>query len=157
MKILCIDTATSNCSAAISLNGQIMAEKTISDSHANSSKLTVIIDDLLKEQKIDIKSIDAVAINKGPGSYTGLRIGTSTAKGICYAIGKPLIAIGSLEAMAWAFNSANGTSTAILCPMIDARRMEVYTALFDNKMQQIAQVEAKIINQNSIADALEHS
>lgn len=160
MYILCIDTGTTTCSVALGNGSKLVGIKEVADSHAHSSQLTVLIDELLKETNLSIKSIDAVAINKGPGSYTGLRIGTSAAKGICYALGKPLISVGSLEAMVQGvepyLNQLQIDKDTIFCPMIDARRMEVYTALYDHNLNPIAPVEAKIIDENSFRQNLDN-
>lgn len=157
MNLLCIDTGTSICSVALGRDAELVGVKEIADSRAHSSQLTVLIDELLKENNVVINEIDAVLINKGPGSYTGLRIGVSTAKGICYALGKPLVSVGSLEAMACGtiLQHQNIEPNTLFCPMIDARRMEVYTAIFDSKQQAITQVEAKIIDENSFSNWLE--
>ena len=103
---------------------------------------------LLKEKNI---KLDAVAVSAGPGSYTGLRIGVSTAKGICYALGCHLIAIDTLKVMALGFKQANQANT-IICPVIDARRMEIYTAMYDSDLNELMPAEAKIIDENSFAD-----
>lgn len=137
---------------------QLIGVEEISDSRAHSSMLTVLIERLLAKSRVTMSQLSAVAVNQGPGSYTGLRIGISTAKGICYAMGIPLIAIGSLEAMAHGIctklQGLNLAPDALLCPMIDARRMEVYTALFDRQLRPVAPVEAKIIDRQSFGQWL---
>jgi tRNA threonylcarbamoyladenosine biosynthesis protein TsaB len=154
--ILYLETATTVCSVALTKNNQLMGlrETTVSNSH--SELLTVFIHEVLTESGISFSEIDAVAVSKGPGSYTGLRIGVSTAKGICYALDKPLIAIGTLLAMA---RGAAQTyyaidSKTLICPMLDARRMEVYYALFDHHLNVIKPDCAAIITENYFSDIL---
>ena len=131
--ILNIETATNVCSVALSENNKILGFKETADPNVHSSQLTVFIESLLKKEKTDIKSLNAVAVSKGPGSYTGLRIGVSVAKGICYALDIPLISVSTLQAMAFGIGARNiiKDKNAWMCPMIDARRMEVYSAFFD--------------------------
>jgi tRNA threonylcarbamoyladenosine biosynthesis protein TsaB len=118
----------------------------------------VYIDEAIKEAGLKPANLDAVCVSKGPGSYTGLRIGVSAAKGLCYGLGIPLLSVGSLESMAhWAKAefSEELTDVSILCPMIDARRMEVYTQLFDASLNELQSVSAEIIDENSFATELE--
>ena len=157
--ILCIETATNVCSVALSSKGSIIGirESSIDKSHA--SLLTVFIEELLSENNIKASDLDAVAVSKGPGSYTGLRIGVSTAKGICFGAGIPLIAVNTLESMFRSFITENndipGTGqTTLYCPMIDARRMEVYSSLFDSEGRQLKDVKAEIINEESYRELL---
>ncbi len=153
--ILLLETATEVCSAAISQNGKVIALKEHSGGNSHSELLTLFIEEMLTECSISAASLNAVCVSKGPGSYTGLRIGISVAKGLCYALGIPLMAVNTLEAQATyvARNSeALGVtidSNTLLCPMTDARRMEVYTALFDFKANQLSEIEAKIIDSGS--------
>jgi len=107
-----------------------------------------MIQDMLREQGLTIGQLDAVAISKGPGSYTGLRIGTSVAKGICYALGKPLVAVPTLQSIAAGMKALHG-APAVFCPMIDARRMEVYMAIYDNDLNEIHEVVPQILDDNS--------
>lgn len=161
MVLLCIDTGTSVCSVALGNADTLHGTKAIADSRAHSAQLTLLIEEVLNGAKQDIKLIDAVVINKGPGSYTGLRIGVSTAKGICYALNKPLISVGGLEAMAHGIVSTlremGISEDVLLCPMIDARRMEVYTAVYDSNLNEVSGVEAKIVYRDSFAKYLAHS
>jgi len=146
--ILGIETATKNCSVALFQNGIVIAEKEhISDGYTHAEQLTSFIEEIVKLTNITLKDIDAVALSKGPGSYTGLRIGTSTAKGLCYALEIPLIAISTLKAMA--FGMAKNEKTAIYCPMIDARRMEVFSALFDENNKEIRSVQADVVDEQT--------
>src|SRR3989304_2508407 len=128
--ILNLETATTVCSVALGRNGELAAYKEVNKDYSHSENLTVFIQAVLKEAKLDISDLDAVAVSKGPGSYTGLRIGVSAAKGLCFALDKPLIAINTLQAMAYSekFAIQHSPLTTLFCPMIDARRMEVYCA-----------------------------
>ena len=135
--ILCIETGTDICSVGIVDNGKLISLRESDSGRDHAKKVAVFVDELLSENNIDPQQIDAVAVGEGPGSYTGLRIGVSFAKGLCYGLGKPLIAVSSLAALtavaiedykAGILDIKNWDS-ALLCPMIDARRMEVYTQL----------------------------
>ena len=145
--ILCLETATPSCSVALVHNGEVLACEEDPKGQNHSEKITLFIDSVMKKAGISYNQLDAVAVSMGPGSYTGLRIGVSTAKGICYAVSKPLIAVETLEAMAYGCKN-NG----ILIPMIDARRMEVYAAIFDENVNKIKDTEAIIIDENSFSD-----
>lgn len=156
-KILCIETSTEVCSAAISDNGVITSIKEDTSGLNHSKMLSVFIDELLKENKLVAKSFDAVAVSKGPGSYTGLRIGASVAKGFCYGADIPLIAVSPLQAMTYAVREKydnNFNKNDVLIPMIDARRMEVYCATFNTKSKQLSDTSAKIIDEQSFAKEL---
>lgn len=151
--ILNIDTSTSVCSVALSKNGQLTALKENNEGLNHSLLLGTYVQEILKENHIDMHNLDAVAISMGPGSYTGLRIGVSMAKGLCFGAGKPLIAINTLQALAQAV-SAKINEDALYCPMIDARRMEVYTAFFDRANHTVVDTKAEIIDENSFAGLL---
>lgn len=153
--ILCIETATSLCSAAVSKNGNIVALKESDESNVHAEKLMVFIEECLAASGISLKDIDALAVGSGPGSYTGLRIGTSTAKGLCYGLSKPLIAISTLKSMASAAKAHINETEVLFCPMIDARRMEVYTALYDSFGKEVIPVQAKIIDEYSFLEFLD--
>lgn len=157
--ILHIETSTEFCSVAISLDREVIFETSTREERSHASLLAVQIRDALRNTNLDIKSFHAIAVSKGPGSYTGLRIGVSTAKGLCYASGLPLIAINTLQCMTveaiQKTSSENNIQDALFCPMIDARRMEVYTTVFDYKLQQLSDITASIINQNTFNDWLE--
>ena len=153
--ILCIETGTTVCSVALGNENGVLGYKDLNDSKAHATQLSVLIDELMGELKFDISQIDAIAVNKGPGSYTGLRIGVSLAKGICYSLGKPLIAIGSLDSMVpGVANTTDAKNADLLCPMIDARRMEVYSAFFSKSLDRISEVEAIIVDSDSFLDQL---
>jgi tRNA threonylcarbamoyladenosine biosynthesis protein TsaB len=145
--ILCLETATPSCSVALVHNGEVLACEEDPKGQNHSEKITLFIDKVMKTAGVSYNDLDAVAVSMGPGSYTGLRIGVSTAKGICYAVSKPLIAVETLHAMAYGCKN-NG----ILIPMIDARRMEVYAAIFDENVNKIKDTEALIIDENSFAE-----
>jgi tRNA threonylcarbamoyladenosine biosynthesis protein TsaB len=155
--ILQIETATTSCSVALARYGEVLGFKEINARNIHAEVITLYIDELMNNTGISYNDLDAVAVSSGPGSYTGLRIGVSTAKGLCFALDKPLIAIETLEAMAYGVINNPGffeESNTLLCPMIDARRMEVYTALFDNEGNRVRETAADIIDENSFADYL---
>lgn len=154
--ILQIETATSVCSAALSVNGETIALKELAAQNIHAGSLTLFIEEAMQTAGISYNALDAIAVSKGPGSYTGLRIGVSTAKGICFAMEKPLIGIGTLQMMAKGFLNSKKNYTGLVCPMIDARRMEVFTALYDTQLTEILPVTAKIIDEQSYAEELTH-
>ncbi|MDO5979455.1 tRNA (adenosine(37)-N6)-threonylcarbamoyltransferase complex dimerization subunit type 1 TsaB [Flavivirga spongiicola] len=150
--ILNIETATTNCSVSLSKDGETVVLKEDYDkNYSHAERLHVYIDDLLKEAKVASGNIEAIAVSKGPGSYTGLRIGVSAAKGLCFALDKPLISVSTLEALAHQVTCNNG----VIIPMLDARRMEVYSAVFNTDYNQIRATEAQILDENSFEDYLE--
>lgn len=157
--ILHIESATLTCSVAVSRDGETIGLKESHDqSYSHSEKLVVYIDEAIKQAGLKPTDLGAVCVSKGPGSYTGLRIGVSAAKGLCYGLGIPLLSVGSLESMAhWAKAefSEELTDVSFFCPMIDARRMEAYTQIFDASLKQIQPVSAEIIDENSFASVLE--
>jgi tRNA threonylcarbamoyladenosine biosynthesis protein TsaB len=161
--ILNIETSTEVCSVSLAKDGMLLFKKESIEGMNHSRLLTVFIEDLFSENDIQINTIDAVAVSKGPGSYTGLRIGVSVAKGLCYGLNIPLISINSLEILA-SFAARNlagfglpiNASAVLFCPMIDARRMEVYTALYNSKGEEIRPVSAEIINENFLSEFLEN-
>lgn len=153
-KILLIETATQVCSVALSIDGILVSTKEEIGQNLHASKLTLFIQEVMQTAKLNFNELDAVAISKGPGSYTGLRIGTSTAKGLCFALDIPLIAINTLEMMAAGFINQDPNYKDLICPMIDARRMEVYSAVFDADLNQKSPTEAKIIDDDSFAELL---
>ena len=152
--ILCLETATPSCSVALVHNGEVLACEEDPKGQNHSEKITLFIDKVMKKAGVSYNQLDAVAVSMGPGSYTGLRIGVSTAKGICYAVSKPLIAVETLHAMAYGVETFPETSptTCLRIPMIDARRMEVYAAIFDENVNKIKDTEAIIIDENSFSD-----
>ncbi len=149
--ILSIETSTRISSVAVHRQGELVCESvnTVENSHAES--IPAAIKKVMVDGKIDFKDLSAVAVSKGPGSYTGLRIGVSIAKGICYGNGISLIGINTLKSMALEAKNAKNIS-GVLCPMIDARRMEVYCQFFDDALVELSDVQALIIDANSLED-----
>ena len=154
--ILNIETSTEVCSVTISKNGELLYLKETLEGLSHSELLTVFIEELLAENDFKLNELDAVAVSKGPGSYTGLRIGVSVAKGLCYGLEIPLIAVNSLETMG-IYAALNSTEKMLFCPMIDARRMEVYTALYNSKGDEIKPVSAEIIEEDFLAEYLDNN
>lgn len=156
-KILHLETATQNCSVALSEDGKLRFLKQENTPNIHASAITLFIADVLAEAGIQAHELDAVAVSKGPGSYTGLRIGVSTAKGLCYALNKPLIATDTLRCMASAVIASGqaGEADALFCPMIDARRMEVYAAIYNQQMEELKAVSADIVDEHTYASYLE--
>jgi tRNA threonylcarbamoyladenosine biosynthesis protein TsaB len=154
--ILSLETATSACSVALSIDGEIIASSHLYIGQAASSKLAVMIDELLKRCDKSPKDLSAIAVSAGPGSYTGLRIGVATAKGMCYAMSIPLIAINTLESMA-AQIAPHYPEDVLFCPMIDARRMEVYCLVLKKNLDIIEPTQAKVIDESSFSNILEEN
>ena len=156
--ILCLETATPVCSVALNSACCTLAMRETDGQNAHSEKITNFIRAVMEEAGIGYSQLDAVAVSQGPGSYTGLRIGVSTAKGICYAADLPLMAIDTLEAMAYGMKEKLGGQLEpndLLIPMIDARRMEVYASVFDANLKKINETAALVINEHSFDDLLE--
>jgi tRNA threonylcarbamoyladenosine biosynthesis protein TsaB len=146
--ILNIETATKNCSVSLAKNGETILCKEIAEQgFSHAEKLHVFIEEIVNEANLNFSEIKAVAVSKGPGSYTGLRIGVSAAKGLCYALQIPLISIDTMQVLAKKANV-----DGLIVPMIDARRMEVYSAIFDKNHNKIKDVEAEILTENSYQD-----
>lgn len=150
--ILNIETATSVCSVAIGQNGNVIAKAELHGRQTHASSLTLLIDQCLKSIDKSLNDLDAVAISHGPGSYTGLRIGLSTAKGICYTLDKPMIEVSSLAALANVTMMRFPTENAVFCPMIDARRMEVYTTIYDANGKQLKEIQPLIVENEDYFD-----
>ena len=150
--ILNIETATKNCSVALAKGGKTIVCKEIAEEgYSHAERLHVFIEEIIKEAGITLNDLSAIAVSQGPGSYTGLRIGVSAAKGLCYALGIPLIAVDTLQALASQVAISNG----LIIPMIDARRMEVYSAVFAPNLERKREVLAEIITENSFEDLQE--
>ncbi len=150
--ILNIETATKNCSVSLSKDGKLLdVINHREDGYSHAEKLHLCIDEILKRNNLDLKKLSAVAVSKGPGSYTGLRIGVSTAKGLAYGLNIPLIAVSTLEHMARQIKKEN----AFIIPLIDARRMEVYAAVFDENHNSVREIKAEIIDENSFSEYLD--
>ena len=151
--ILSIDTSTKVCSVALHKEGKILAISELYTEKSHSGMLTILCESVVKNAGFSLHNVDAFAVAKGPGSYTGLRIGVSTAKGFCFALDKPLIAVNTLEAMAFQVKDFYDGSY-LICPMIDARRMEVYCQILNNEMNIVSETEAKIIDEESFSALL---
>lgn len=157
MTILQIETAATVCSVALAKDGEVVGFKQVNARNVHAEVITLFIEELITGAGITYRGLDAIAVSSGPGSYTGLRIGVSTAKGLCFALDKPLIAVETLAAMAnGVLSDASFTidASTLLCPMIDARRMEVYTAVFNTTGERILPTAAEIIDENSFAELL---
>jgi tRNA threonylcarbamoyladenosine biosynthesis protein TsaB len=151
--ILNIETSTSVCSVAIGKEGEVISFIETAEQNTHASKLTLFIEEVLKETGLKISDLDAIAVSSGPGSYTGLRIGYSTAKGLCYAADKPLITVNTLQSLAYGARSLrNDDEKTFYCPMIDARRMEVYCALYSSQLEEKLPIQAKILDEASFSD-----
>ena len=157
--ILAIETGTDICSVGIAKDGELLSLRESDEGRDHARKVGVFVDELLRETGIAPDDLDAVAVGKGPGSYTGLRIGVSFAKGLCYGLRKPLVAVGSLDALAEVARedyeagiiAVDDWERAWLCPMVDARRMEVYAQVFDTQGRPQSEVSAEIVGPESFA------
>ena len=170
-RIILIETSTALCSVALSVDGEVVASRE-DESRAHASLTTPFVKEVLDSQGLTVASCDAVCVSMGPGSYTGLRVGVSTAKGLCFGAGLQLIAISSLETLAWQAPSIQdfcalqapslqslGAEGGLgqwryIIPMIDARRMEVYTCVYSSDIQQLTKIESKVVNSDSFASEL---
>lgn len=158
--ILCIETGTDICSVGLARDGELISLRESDQGRDHAKRLGVFVDELLRETGVMPDELDAVAVGKGPGSYTGLRIGVSFAKGLCYGLQIPLVAVCSLDALAEVaiedheagILDVEAWDEATLCPMVDARRMEVYTCLYNAKGEPQGEVSAEIIDGESFAD-----
>jgi tRNA threonylcarbamoyladenosine biosynthesis protein TsaB len=152
--ILSIESAVSGFSVAVHRAGVLSSSVELLNERVASSQLTTAITQAVGFSELELSDLDAIAVSEGPGSYTGLRIGVSTAKGLCVALDLPLISVGTLELMCYGLNLPHSEKLQ-LCPLIDARRMEVYTALFDFKTKErLEEVSAKIIDENTFKEIL---
>ena len=157
--ILCIETGTDICSVGIARDGELMSLRESDQGRDHAKQVAVFVDELLRETGVKPDELDAVAVGMGPGSYTGLRIGVSFAKGLCYGLNIPLLAVGSLEALTdvaikdyeAGIIQVEGWDEALLCPMVDARRMEVYTQIFNSRCEAQSEVSAEIITEDSFS------
>jgi tRNA threonylcarbamoyladenosine biosynthesis protein TsaB len=149
--ILNIETSTTNCSVSLSHKGEtLVLKEDYGNGYSHAEKLHVYVDEVLKEAKISTLQLDAIAVSKGPGSYTGLRIGVSAAKGLAFALNIPLISVSTLEALAHQVKADSG----LIIPMLDARRLEVYSAIFDTQFNSIRAIEAQVLNETSFQSYL---
>jgi len=160
--ILSIETTTSVCSVALAKQGQLLGYRELDSKNSNAEILKGYIQEILADNKFALGDLKAIAVSEGPGSYTGLRIGVSTAKGLCYSLDIPLIAISTLQSLA--IHTRENIDPLLLekenllfCPMIDARRMEAYTALYNLKNEEVRKVEAEVIDETTYLNQLERS
>jgi len=153
--IINIETATQTCSVSLAKDGELLALRELNEKNIHAEVLTIFIQEVMTDAALQLTDIDAVAVSMGPGSYTGLRIGVSTAKGLCYSLDKPLIAVDSLQAMASFASKSLKTKISdhtLFVPMIDARRMEVYTAFYKPNMEIIGKVAPHIFSEESFIE-----
>src|SRR5688572_23432106 len=146
--ILSIETSTAVCSVALHENGRLLAVMEVHQEYSHASKLGILVSELMNISETKIDKINAIAVSSGPGSYTGLRIGTSLAKGLCYSLDIPLVAVPTLEVLA-AVVSPFHRVDSFLCPMIDARRMEVYCQLFNGSLEEYEPVKSVVVDERS--------
>jgi tRNA threonylcarbamoyladenosine biosynthesis protein TsaB len=152
--ILSLETSATRCSVALHENGALVKTQEILEGQSHASKLAILIRNLFEDGNVSIGNINAVAISSGPGSYTGLRIGTSTAKGICYALKVPLISVHTLDLLGFEFVQNWPEKRGLLCPMIDAKRMEVYCQVMNSDLEVVKPVESMIIGPDAFAELL---
>ena len=154
--ILNIETSTSVCSVCLATDGEVVAIRESHERNSHAENITLFCEQVVREAGLSFEDLDAVAVSKGPGSYTGLRIGVSTAKGYCYALNIPLIAIGTLTSLANGMLTRSGDAgEALYVPLLDARRMEVYSAVFDASLREVREIRADIIDEHAFQDFLE--
>ena len=150
--ILNIETSTKKCSVALSKGKDVVLEKSIiSEKYSHSEKLTVFIQEVMNDSEYNLNDLNAISVSKGPGSYTGLRIGVTIAKGLCYALEKPLLSVSTLKSMALSLSNKKSFYD-VYCPMIDARRMEVFTAIYTQNNDLVEEIQAKVITKDSFND-----
>ncbi len=158
--ILCIETGTDICSVGLSRDGELISLRESDEGRDHARNVALFVDELLRENDIAAEELSAVAVGMGPGSYTGLRIGVSFAKGLCYGLQIPLVAVGSLDSMVQVAREdheagiidVDNWNDAVLCPMVDARRMEVYTQMFDTQGLPLNEVKAEIVTEESFKE-----
>ena len=158
--ILCIETGTDICSVGLSRDGELISLRESDEGRDHARNVALFVDELLRENDIAAEELSAVAVGMGPGSYTGLRIGVSFAKGLCYGLQIPLVAVGSLDSMVQVAREdheagiidVDNWEDAVLCPMVDARRMEVYTQMFDTQGLPLNEVKAEIVTEESFKE-----
>ena len=150
--ILNIETATKNCSVAIAKNGEtILCKEIAEEGYSHAEKLHVFIEEVMREAAVAMRDLSAIAVSQGPGSYTGLRIGVSAAKGLCFALNIPLVAVDTLQTLASQVHVPDGK----IIPMLDARRMEVYSAIFNSELEKEREIQAEIITEDSFGEFTE--
>ena len=152
VKILSIETSTSVCSVAVHLDGSLIALSELAVPGAHAERLVLLVEEVLEKAKMTFQELDAIAVSEGPGSYTGLRIGVSTAKGLAFGLDKPLIGINTLQALASAVELREGE---LIIPVLDARRMEVFREVFDWELKSVAKLDAEVLSEDSFQNFLE--
>lgn len=152
--ILCIETATEVCSVALFNKNELLVLNEINEGNMHASALTGLIEKTLKEAELTLNQLDAICVSKGPGSYTGLRVGVSTAKGLCFGLNIPLLAVNTLQSMAGVYMHQNPNNAQAICAMIDARRMEVYAAIYNSNLEEINPTQAIVIDAYSFEEQL---
>lgn len=150
--ILSIETSTSICSVAVHLDGKLISLSELTEPGAHAERLMLLVEEVLEKAETGFQELDAVAVSEGPGSYTGLRIGVSTAKGLAFGLNKPLIGVNTLQALASAVASREGE---LVIPVLDARRMEVFREVFDWKLNSVAKLDAEVLSEDSFQNFLE--
>ncbi len=155
--ILHIESSTEICSVALSVGDNLLLLKESDVSNSHTEKLTILISDCIKESGLTMLELDAIAISDGPGSYTSLRIGAATAKAMCYALNIPLISLGSLSILAHGVDLSLINAKDFIVPMIDARRMEVYSCLYDSKLNMLNENEAIVLTEKTFEHLMEHN
>ena len=155
-RIILIETSTSLCSTALVEDGKVVCERLSTEPRAHASMTAPYVNEMLKERGLGVKDCNAVAVSKGPGSYTGLRVGVSTAKGLCFGAGIPLISVGTLDTLVWQAmdDGLVPVGCRFIVPMVDARRMEVYTAVFTPDGKQVTPTEAMVVGEDSFKEQL---
>lgn len=151
-RILSIETSTSICSVAVHLDGKLMSLAELAEPGAHAERLMLLAEEVLEKAKIGFQELDAIAVSEGPGSYTGLRIGVSTAKGLAFGLNKPLIGVNTLQALASAVDVKEGE---LVIPVLDARRMEVFREVFDWKLNSVAKLDAEVLSADSFQNFLD--
>jgi tRNA threonylcarbamoyladenosine biosynthesis protein TsaB len=155
--ILSIDTATENATVCFAKNSEVLCSATNENQKDHAGFLQTAIKNLAEQHQFDLHTLDAVAVTEGPGSYTGLRVGMASAKGLCYALNKPLIALSTLQLLALAATHASSFNhTQLICPMIDARRMEVFTAVYSSEIKAILHPAPMVLTENSFENYLQN-
>ncbi len=153
--LLSLETSSNVCSIALHRNGQLLGASELQIEKSHSSHITVMVSQLLENCGTTLQELDGVAISGGPGSYTGLRIGSATAKGICYALDKPLLAVSTLHSLALqVINTTPNPEQYLFCPMLDARRMEVYTCLLDHQLNEVEPIAPVVLADDTFAEHL---
>ncbi|MBO7249602.1 MAG: tRNA (adenosine(37)-N6)-threonylcarbamoyltransferase complex dimerization subunit type 1 TsaB, partial [Bacteroidales bacterium] len=151
-KFILIETSTDACSVALAEGDKIISSDYVQEFKAHARLLVPMIEKILQDASISLKDCSAVAVSEGPGSYTGLRVGVSSAKGICFGANIPLVSVPTLDVLAQMGLEKVTSDNAAIVPMLDARRMEVYTAVYDNNAYRLSDVRAEILDENSFSD-----